>query len=206
MKKLRRLFITGFLVLIPVLATADIFLWVIRRADSSARYYIPEGLIPFDFSGLGVVVAVTIIFIVGALTQNYIGTWIVKRLDQIVTKFPLVGGIYKAIKQFLETILNPQNDQFKQAVIAEFPKPGVYSIGFLTGEPDSRLAHGQKEKMVNVFFPMTPNPTSGFYVLFPESELIELKMPVQEAFKTLISMGIVTTEPPPTKKKSRRSR
>ncbi|NBT59013.1 DUF502 domain-containing protein, partial [bacterium] len=100
---------------------------------------------------------------------------------------------YGAIRKFLETIFTPGSDRFSAAVLLEFPKSGIYTIGFRTGKPDAKIpTHGKT--LVNVFVPLTPNPTSGFYLMVPEEELTPLSLSVQEAFKLVISLGIVTTE------------
>ena len=193
MKRLRRAFVTGMLVLVPLMATIDILGWFIRAVDSSVRQYFPRAF-PFDFNGQGILAALLLIFLTGLLTQNYVGNWVIRFLDSAIHRISIVGGIYGGIKKFLETILNPGSDQFKEAVLVEFPRAGAYSIGFRTGKPDPKITRGIKKPLVNVFVPCTPNPTSGFYILVPEDSLIPLEMPVQEAFKIVISMGIVTSE------------
>lgn len=194
MKGLRTAFATGILVLVPILATVDILFWFVNVVEHSVRNYIPTGALPFDFIGLGVLLALAIVLITGALTQNFLGKSLVSLFDAAVRRIPLGGGIYSAIKKFLETVFNPQSDKFKGVVLVQFPRAGVYSIGFRTGVPDPKVAKKLPTKVVNVFVPCTPNPTSGFYLLLPEEDLIPLDITVQEAFKIVISMGIVTSE------------
>jgi uncharacterized membrane protein len=194
MKRIRNAFITGVLVLVPIMATLDIIGWFVRTIEVSVRQYLPTAYLPFDFRGLGLLSGLLFILAAGILTQNYVGRFIVRILDSGVERIAIVGAIYSAIKKFLETVFNPQNDKFKGTVLVEFPRPGVYSIGFRTGSPDPNVARAVPEKLVNVFVPCTPNPTSGFYLLVPESKLVTLDLTVQEAFKIVISMGMVTSD------------
>lgn len=196
MRKLRTLLITGILVLVPLMATIDILRWFIRGVDRAVHSYMPNVILPIDFPGLGLVIVFIVILVVGGLAQNLVGQWVVNSLDQWVKKAPFVGGIYGAIKKFLETIFNPRSDKFSGVALVEFPRKGIYSIGFRTGKPDPKIATKGK-KLVNLFVPCTPNPTSGFYLMVEEEDLIPLDMTVQEAFKTVISMGIVTSDEPP---------
>jgi uncharacterized membrane protein len=194
MKRLRTAFFAGFLVLVPVLATVDILRWFVRTVDGSVRQYLPTHLLPFDFSGLGLVLALLVVLAVGILTTNFIGRLVISRFDKFVKRFPLIGGLYGVIKKFLETILDSKQDRFNEAVLVEFPSKGMYSVGFRTGDPDPKLVKGVRKKLVQVFIPMTPNPTSGYFLLVPKADLIPLKMTVQEAFKIVVSMGVVSTE------------
>lgn len=194
MKRLRTAFVTGVLILVPLVVTVDILVWFVHFVESSVRNYLPEGLLPFDFTGLGALLAIALILLTGALTQNFVGKSLVQLFDSGVKRIPLGGGIYTAIKKFLETVFNPRSDKFKGVVLVQFPRQGIYSIGFRTGSPDPKVAKKLDSKVVNVFVPCTPNPTSGFYLLAPEEELIPLDISVQEAFKIVISMGIVTSE------------
>lgn len=192
MRRLRTAFVTGILVIVPLMVTIDILRWFVRSADSATRSYLP--ILP-DFPGLGLVLVLTIILLTGALTQNYIGQWAVNVLDSWIKRVTFVGGIYGSIKKFLETIFNPRSDKFSGVVLIQFPREGVYSIGFRTGKPDHKLTEKQKSKtLVNIFVPCTPNPTSGFYLLVPEEDLTPLDISVQEAFKIVISMGMVTSD------------
>lgn len=190
MKQFQRAFVTGILVLVPLLATIDILLWLVGSIDRSVSRFLPE--LPFNFKGFGVLIAFVMITIVGFLTQNMIGGWLVTAMDSSLRRIRVVGGLYSGIKKFLETIISPRSDQFTGVVLVQFPRQGAYSIGFRTGKPDPKLAVGKE--LTSVFVPCTPNPTSGFYLLIPESELLPLHISVQEAFKIVISMGLVTSE------------
>lgn len=185
---------TGILVLVPVMFTIDLLRWIVQSLDHAARNYVPNSLLP-DFPGLGILITIGLILIVGTLTQNFIGQYFVHLLDAAIRKIAVIGGIYGGVKKFLETILNPRNDKFKGVVLVQFPRNGIYSIGFRTGKPDHKvLAAAGGKALTNIFVPCTPNPTSGFYLLVAEEELIALDLSVQEAFKIVISMGIVQSE------------
>src|SRR5690606_35907682 len=123
---------TGILVLVPVMATIDLLLWFIRTIDASARSFIPVSLIPFDFHGLGIVLALAIILVTGALMQNFIGSWLINTFDLAIKRTPVLGGIYGGIKKFMETIFHQRSDRFSGVVLVEFPRTGIYSIGFRT--------------------------------------------------------------------------
>jgi uncharacterized membrane protein len=193
MKKLQRAFITGVLVLVPLFITINIFRWFIEAVDDVAKVYLPSFILKLDFPGLGLLIAIVLIMLIGSLAQNFAGEWLLNVFDTTLRRIKFVGGIYGAIRKFLETIFTPGSDRFSAAVMVEFPRKGMYSIGFRTGKPDSKIPN-QGKPLVNVFVPLTPNPTSGFYVMMPEDEIIPLSLTVQEAFKLVISLGIVTTE------------
>ncbi len=163
MKRIRNAFVTGLLVLVPLMATIDILKWFVRSVDNTVRDYLPPFLNWIDFKGLGLITAVVTILVVGAMTQNYAGKWVVNLLDHVVRRIGIVGGIYSAIKKFLETIFNPRSDKFNGVVLVPFPREGMYSIGFRTGEPDHNLQKKEKH-LVNVFVPCTPNPTSSGFL------------------------------------------
>lgn len=192
-RNLRNSFVAGLLVLFPLLATIDILRWFIRTVDLSVRSYLPSGIFPFEFSGVGFLFAIALVLGTGFLAQNFIGKALVTLFDSMVRRMPVIGGLYGTIKKFLETILSSNADQFHEAVLVQFPREGVYSIGFRTGRPDPILIAATTKQIVNVFVPCTPNPTSGFYLLVEESELIPLTISVQDAFKIVVSMGIVTS-------------
>lgn len=197
MKTLRTAMLTGVLVLAPLMATINILRWLIVNLDAMVSQYLPAK-ISHDYPGAGIVGVFLLILLVGAFTQNIIGQGMVNLLDSGVKKLPLVGGIYTTIKKFLATVVNPGSDKFSGVVLIQFPRTGVYSIGFRTGKPDSRVVpktlDNEHAHFVNVFVPCTPNPTSGFYLWVKEEDLTPLDMTVQEAFKTVVSMGIVAPE------------
>ncbi len=189
--------ITGVLVLAPLMATINILRWLIVNLDATVSQYLPAKITQ-DYPGIGLAAVFLLILITGIVTQNIIGQGLVNLLDSGVKKLPLVGSIYTTIKKFLATIVNPGSDKFSGVVLIQFPRGGVYSIGFRTGKPDSRIIpkalDDEHARFVNVFVPCTPNPTSGFYLWVKEEDLIALDLSVPEAFKIVVSMGIITGE------------
>ena len=197
MKRLRGALVAGLLILVPAIATIDILAWLVRSVENMVRNVLPTSLLPFDFHGLGLLTALVLILLVGIAAQNYAGKWLVRQLNQGIRRMPVVGGIYGAIQKFLETIFNGRQEQFNGVVLVPFPRQGIYSVGFRTGKPDPNLVKGLPatgDRVVNVFVPCTPNPTSGFYLLVPEKDLVPVDLPVPEAFKIVISMGMVTSD------------
>jgi len=194
-KRLRSAFITGILIVFPVIVTIDIFRWIVRVVENTVRGTLPTALLPFDFPGLGVVTALVLILGAGIAAQNYLGKWLVDTLDSGIRRISVVGGLYGGIKKFLQTLLGQaKDDRFQGVVLVPFPRDGIYSIGFRTGEPDPKLKLSREEGWVNIFVPCTPNPTSGFYILAREKELVPLSLSVQEAFRIVISLGLVSSD------------
>jgi uncharacterized membrane protein len=190
MKELRNAFITGVLVLVPVVATLNLLLWFIGSLEGTVRNYLPTGYFPIDFPGLGLILALMIILLVGLAAKNHLGQVFFAFFDSSLRRAPLAGGLYSTIRKFLETMLNPHSDKFHGVVLVPFPSSALLSIGFRTGKPDRRLGLAAQPDLINVFVPCTPNPTSGFYILAKESDLTPLDISVQDAFKILLSMGI----------------
>ncbi|MBU2498844.1 MAG: DUF502 domain-containing protein [Proteobacteria bacterium] len=154
--------------------------------------YLPETYLNVRIPGLGLILALILILIVGFLARNIVGSKIVHWTDRIVNRIPLARIIYVAIKQLLQGVFLPQTRAFRRVVMVEFPRQGVYSIGFLTGVSKGEVQNKTAKKVVNVFVPTTPNPTSGFFIMVPEDEVIPLSMSVEDAFKLIISGGIVS--------------
>lgn len=200
LKNIQTSLLTGVLILVPFIATIKILKWLILTVNNLATEHLPESMVQ-KYPLIGIVFVLAAIVILGALAQNFIGQYLVNLLDHGVRKLPFVGGIYGTIKKFLENFVQPGGDKFHGVVLIQFPRNGVYSIGFRTGKPDSHLIPKsfltEGKKITNVFIPCTPNPTSGFYLLVDESELVPLDISVQEAFKIVVSMGIVTTDETP---------
>jgi uncharacterized membrane protein len=161
--------------------------------------YLPETYLPFRIPGLGLILVIILIFAVGLLTRNLAGRKVVHFWENIVDRIPLVRIIYTGVKQLLEAFFLQKNQAFKRVALLEYPRRGIYVIGFITGESKGEIQSKISKNMINVFVPTTPNPTSGFYMLIPEDELIVLNMSVEDAFKLIISGGIFN---PPEKNSS----
>jgi uncharacterized membrane protein len=204
---LKRFLIAGLLVWVPVLVTIVIikFLWGV--VDQTA-VFIPQSLQPkyifgFDIPGFGIIVAFFILFLTGVFAANFIGRKIVSLSESIFQQIPFVRSIYKAVKQSLQVILSPTGNSFRQAVMVQYPRKGTWSLGFVTNSSkNDYYGIGIDEELLLVFIPTTPNPTSGYLLFIPRSEIKFLDVPVDEALRTVISLGTVikeTDEYPETK-------
>ena len=191
---LKNYFLTGLLVILPVFVTAYVIWFLIRVMDVVLKYipakYLPDTYLPFHIPGLGLILVVIIILAVGVLFRNLAGRKVVGFWENMVDRIPLVRIIYSGVKQLLESFFLQKNDAFKRVALLEYPRRGTYVIGFITGESKGEVQSKTSKNMMNVFVPTTPNPTSGFYILIPEDELIILNMTVEDAFKLIISGGI----------------
>lgn len=187
---LRTWLIAGLLVVMPLGVTVFILLALFRFLDNllgpSFRL-----LLGTDVPGLGLIAGIMVILVVGALTSNIVGRRVVEGFDWLMMRIPLARTIYSATKQFSDSILSQSRGAFKEAVLVEWPRPGLYSVGFVTGETRGEAQEKTKERVINVFIITTPNPTTGFLCLVPESQIIELEMSVEDALKLVVSAGIV---------------
>jgi len=154
----------------------------------------PDTYLPFPIPGLGIIFTLGIIQLVGLLSANLFGRKVVKTYERVLDRIPFVRGVYVAVKQLLEQILSPNSDRFRRAVLVEYPRKGIYSIGFVTGLDEGDLQAKTTEKVLNIFLPTTPNPTSGYYLLIPEEDAIPLDLTVDQAFKLIVSAGMVGSE------------
>ncbi|MDH3975208.1 MAG: DUF502 domain-containing protein [Deltaproteobacteria bacterium] len=195
---IRTYFLTGLLVVVPV----GISLWflqaIIHWTDQKlvllpAKLH-PNTYLPFPIPGLGLILTVIFVFLIGVIATNIIGKTFVQLGEKIVDKIPLVRSIYLLVKQVMETILSKDQESFKKVVLIEYPRKGLYSIAFVTGVAKGEIQDRTSKKVINVFVPTTPNPTSGFLIMVPEEDAITLEMDVEMAFKLVISGGMVATE------------
>jgi uncharacterized membrane protein len=193
---LKNYFFTGLLVILPIFITGYVILFLIRGMDAILKFipvkYLPDTYLPFHIPGLGLIFVVILVFAVGLLARNIVGRKIVHLGENIVERIPLVRILYAGVKQLLETIFLQKTDAFKRVALVEYPRRGTYVIGFITGESKGEVQDKTDKNMINVFIPTTPNPTSGFYMLIPDDELVVLDMSVEDAFKLIISGGIVS--------------
>lgn len=191
---IKNYFLTGLLVILPIFVTVYVIWFLIRVMDVVLKYippkYLPETYLPFQIPGLGLILVIILIFGVGLLTRNLAGRRVVHIWENMVDRIPLVRIIYSGVKQLLEAFFIQKNQAFKRVALLEYPRRGTYVIGFITGESKGEVQSKINKNMINVFVPTTPNPTSGFYILIPEDELIVLDMTVEDAFKLIISGGI----------------
>lgn len=210
---LKKSFFAGFIALLPIAGTIWLLKVIIVTAESTFQSFIPPQWRPanwigYDIPGIGILAAVIIVLLVGMLTRLYFGRKLLSYGDRIFHKIPLGRGIYRAIKQFLGTITGEGKKSFRQVVLLEYPCEGTYALGFLTGYSIGEVQDKTPENMANIFLPTTPNPTSGYLLLVPERKLIFLNMAIEDAFKFIVSGGVVvkgndqTLEPEPGNAKS----
>lgn len=195
--RLRAYFFAGVLVTAPIGITLYLTWLIIDFVDGQvtplipARYN-PETYLPFGVPGLGVVVAVVFLTLVGSLTAGLVGRWVVRLTDRMMQRMPVVRNVHSALKQILETVLAQQSNAFRKVVLVEYPRRGMWALGFLTGETVGEVQHLTEDDVLNVFLPTTPNPTSGFLLFVPRDEVFVLSMTVEEGIKMVVSGGIVT--------------
>ncbi|MGC9455894.1 MAG: DUF502 domain-containing protein [Halothiobacillaceae bacterium] len=192
---LRRWLIAGVLVWAPLLATVWVITMLVGFLDKSLlllpREYRPEELLGFTVPGFGVLLAVVVVVVTGALAANFFGRRIVALGEAILQRIPLVSSIYSAVKQVIETFVSEDSRSFRKVLLIEYPRKGLWSLAFLSGEPIGEIQERTQRKVLTVFVPTAPNPTSGFVIMVPEDEVIELDMSVEEGFRMVVSLGVV---------------
>jgi len=152
----------------------------------------PELLIGRRIPGVGVVLTLLVIFVTGLLARNFIGQGFVRLWEALLARIPIVRSIYSSVKQVSDTVLSPNGQAFRKALLVQYPRAGVWTIAFQTGSPAEEVRVAVSEDMVSVYVPTTPNPTSGFFLMIPRREVVELRMSVDEALKYVVSMGVVS--------------
>ena len=203
--RLKAYFLAGVLITAPVAITGAVAWWLIELVDGNIVPLIPKSLNPDTYirevlgfeiglPGLGLVILLVVITLIGALTAGLVGRWVLKAGESILARMPVIRGLYAGTKQILETVLKQQSDAFRQAVLVEYPRRGAWAVAFVSSNSEGELAEHLSPDFINIYVPTTPNPTSGFLLFVPKTDLIYLNMTVEEAFKMLISMGIVMPE------------
>ena len=197
--RLRNYFLTGIIVTAPIALTIYLTWQFIDWVDSQAipllpAKYNPENYLPFSLPGLGLVMMVVILTFVGFLTANIFGRTLLKTGERLVNRMPVVRTISGALKQVLETVLSQSSNSFRQAVLVEYPRRGIWTVAFVTGDTEGEVATRLDDDMVNIYVPTTPNPTSGFLLMVPRRDLMFLDMPVEDAAKYIISIGVIAPE------------
>ena len=186
---LRNYFITGVVVLIPIGFTLYLSKILINLSSKIIPENInPNNYLPFAVPGIEIIVSIIVITIVGGLSLSFLGKRILKLIDDLFKRIPFLRTIYSAILQMTETFSNKENDK-KSVVLIEYPRKGVWAVGFATKENKGEMAEKTNRKLINVFVPTTPNPTSGFLLMFPIDEVIYLNMTFEEASKFIVSAG-----------------
>ncbi|MDG2308725.1 MAG: DUF502 domain-containing protein [Candidatus Binatia bacterium] len=184
--RLRGYFLAGLLLAAPLAVTIGVAVWFVDFVDSQI---LPSS---FKIPGFGLLVVISGITLIGWLASGFLGRAIHSIGDRIVSRIPVLRTVYGATKQIFESVLAQKSNAFREVALFEYPRKGIWSIGFLTGTTAGEVQHRTQEKTVNVFLPTTPNPTSGYLLFVPRKDLIILDMTVEEGIKMVVSGGIVT--------------
>ncbi len=193
----RKYLVTGLLIWAPLGVTLWVLNLIIGTMDQSLSL-IPTAIHPRtlfgrDIPGLGVLLTLLVVVGTGMLAHNLVGKRVVEAWETLLGRIPIVRSIYSSVKQVSDTILSPSGQAFRKALLVQYPRAGVWTIAFQTGTPaEEVLHHVEHDDMVSVYVPTTPNPTSGFFLMLPRAEVIELAMTVDEALKYVVSMGTVS--------------
>ena len=195
MLALRKWLVSGLLVIVPVAITISVLQWIIGTLDRTLlilpESWQPDRLIGVHIPGFGVLLTLAILLIIGAVVSNFIGKKLVHWGDMMVSRIPVVRSIYSSVKQVSDTLFSESGNAFRTAVLVQWPRAEVWTIGFVTGAPGGDVTNYLVGDYVSVYVPTTPNPTGGYFVMLRKSDCIELKMSVDEALKYVISMGVV---------------
>ncbi len=201
---LRRYFITGLLIWVPIVITLWVLNFIISAMEPTLKLLPPEWqpdrLLGFHIPGFGLILALLIVFVTGLVTANYLGQRLVKFGESILGRIPVVRSIYSSVKQVSDTLFSDSGNAFRKALLVQYPRAGCWTIAFQTGVPTRQVTSLTGEKLISVYVPTTPNPTSGFFLMMKESEVQELDMSVDAALKYVVSMGVVAPDQPVQKK------
>lgn len=201
MQDLKNDLIAGLLVVIPLATTIwltfTIASWVIDFLTKIPKQINPfDGLHPILVNLLNFLVGLAVpllsILVIGLMARNIVGRWLLDFGERLLQAIPLAGSVYKTLKQLLETILKDSNDKFRRVILVEYPRRGVWALGFVTGTISRDIQSQMATPMLSIFVPTTPNPTTGWYAIVPEEEVLNLSMSVEDAFKVIVSGGIVS--------------
>ena len=196
---IKRYFITGLLIWVPLVITGWVLSMIISTLDQSLRLLPsgmhPQSLVGFAIPGAGAVLTLAMILLTGLLATNFIGQKLVVWSEKVLARIPVVNSVYHSVKQVSDTLFSPNGNAFRKALLIRYPHQGSWTIAFQTGSPGGDIVNHLDGEYVSVYVPTTPNPTSGFFLMLPAKDVIELEMTVDEALKYIISMGVVA--PPP---------
>ncbi len=207
----RKYLLTGLMVWLPLAITIGVLMWLVGVLNgvfggflSGLAAVTPDSLGPFlerlrHIPGLGVFLVVSVLFFTGALVSNVAGRWVVNQWDRFFANVPIVKSIYNSVKKVSDTLFSSNGNAFRTAMLVQYPRPGAWTIAFQTGVPTGEVASHLGVDMVSVYVPTTPNPTSGFFLMLPRADVIELDMSVDQALTYVISMGSVAPSSLPRK-------
>ncbi len=195
MKQLRRYLVAGLLVWVPLGVTIFILRILIGLLDRSLllipQQYRPEEWLGVAIPGLGIILTLAIVLVTGLLAANFVGRSLVGIWESLLERIPVVRSVYAAVKKFVEIVFSESNQSFKKVLLIEYPRNGIYSLAFQTATNLGEVQGRTGEEVVCTFVPTTPNPTSGFIIIVPKKDVIELDMEIDEALKMIISLGVV---------------
>lgn len=204
MAAVRRWLLAGLLVLVPLAITVWVLDWIVSTLDQTLqilpRHWHPDYLIGAHVPGFGVLLALAIVLLIGAVASNFFGRKLVGWWDSLLGRIPIVRSIYSSVKQVSDTLFSENGNAFRKAVLVQWPREGVWTIAFQTGTPGGDVVNHLGPDYLSVYVPTTPNPTGGYFVMLKASDCIELNMSVDEALTYVISMGVVSPGTTPPKK------
>ena len=195
--KVRAYFFTGILVTAPVSITFYMAYQIIMWIDNGVEKLLPPQIkeyynnIPFTIPGLGVLLLLVALILIGMFAAGFVGSFFVRLGDWIVKRMPVISSIYSLLKQVFETLFSNKNQSFRQVVLLEYPRKGIWILGFVSGNTEGEVKSKINQDMLNIFIPTTPNPTSGFLIFVPKEDVIMLDMSVEDGLKFVVSCGIV---------------
>ncbi len=195
MSIVRRYLIAGLLIWVPLGVTLLVIKFLVDVMDNTLLLlpaaYQPDALLGFHIPGLGVVLSVAVVLSTGIIVANLFGRRLVELWEKLLARIPLVRSIYSASKQVAETVFSPTGKSFRKVLLVVYPRPGMWTLAFQTGDGLAEAEHLTGENLVPIFIPTTPNPTSGFIFFIPQRDVVEMDMSVDDAFKMVISLGVV---------------
>lgn len=202
--KIRNYLVTGIFVWVPIIITVAVIGWgvgvlqgIFTSVVDAIASVLPaamqdEFLSIKNIPGLGVILVILLLFTTGMMAANFLGQWFLKVLDQLLSRIPIVKSVYGSVKQVSDTLFSSNGQAFRQALLVQYPRAGVWTVAFQTGSPSGDVAAKLPEDCLSVYVPTTPNPTSGFFLIMKKTDVVELDMSVDEALKYIISMGVVS--------------
>ena len=195
MSSIRRWLLAGLLVLVPLAITLAVLNWIVSTLDQTLQIlpaaWQPDTLLGLHIPGFGVVLTLLIVLLMGAIASNFFGKRLVQWGNSLLSRIPIVRSIYSSVKQVSDTLFSENGNAFRKALLVQWPREGVWTIGFLTGLPGGDVVNHLPGEYLSVYVPTTPNPTGGYFVMLKKSDCIELQMSVDEALTYVISMGVV---------------
>ena len=191
---MKKYFVTGLLIWIPLVITIWVLKLVVDTLDQT-QLLLPQSLrtenwLGFHVPGMGVLLTLLIVMLTGVVTANILGQRLVHLWHEILHRIPVVSSIYSSVKQVSDTLFSPSGEAFRKALLVQWPREGMWTIAFLTGTPGGDVTRHLQGDYVSVYVPTTPNPTGGYFVMMPRKDVIELDMSVDTAMKYVISMGV----------------